>query len=80
MMDGVDLGGEQRFWQSSCSSPGGGHEHRQDVVCATDGCSALDDLHKHRRSTWWRLLGEAARVRRAIPGDGLRDIEACLSV
>ena len=71
MKGGVDLNGKRRFWQSSGISPGDGHEPWQNAVCATDGFSALDDLHPHRRSTWWRPLREAARVYRAIPGDGL---------
>ena len=40
MTSGVDLNDERQFWQSFGFSPGGGHEHRQDAVCATEGCSA----------------------------------------
>ena len=51
--------------------PGVSHEYRQDAVRPVDGFSALDHVHPHRRSTWWRPLREVARLYRAVPGDGL---------
>ena len=69
---GVDLNTSAMICHLSGLWPGDRcHVHRQDLVCATDGLPALDNIFSHRQALPRRPLRQVAFVCAAFSSDGI---------